>query len=224
MGKRLEDINKNLDRKKVYKLDEAIAIIKDNVKAKFDESIDISMNLNIDTSKTDQNLRGSVALPNGTGRKCTIAVFARDAKAEEAKAAGAEFVGAEDLVEQIKAGTINFDTCIATPDMMALVGQVARVLGPRGLMPNPKLGTVTVDVKGIIESLKAGRVNYKNDKAGVIHALVGKSSFTKDALLENAKTFVKAIEAAKPGAAKGTFVKSMYISSTQGTSLMFEMN
>lgn len=224
MGKRLVDIKKDLDQKKVFSLEEAVGVIQQNSKAKFVESIDISMNLNIDVSKTDQNIRGSVALPNGTGKNCIVAVFAKDAKAKEAKENGADIVGAEDLVERIKKGDISFDACIATPDMMGVVGQVARILGPRGLMPNPKLGTVTADVSSIIASLKAGRVNYRNDKAGVVHAIVGKADFAKKALIENINTFIKNIVNNKPTGSKGKFVKSMYLSSTQGASVMFEVN
>lgn len=221
-GKRLKEIKKDVDQTKVYTVEEAVNVLKLSSKAKFDESIDIAMNLNIDSSKTDQNVRGSVALPHGTGRKCVIAVIARGDKAKEATTAGADIVGAEDLIEQIKKGDIQFDACVATPDMMGLLGQVARVLGPRGLMPNPKLGTVTLDVTSIIQSLKAGRVNYKNDKGGVIHAIVGKASFDVKKLVDNVNTFIENISGARPSGAKGKFVKNIYLSTTQGVSLMLQ--
>ncbi|USO02107.1 MAG: 50S ribosomal protein L1 [Alphaproteobacteria bacterium] len=222
MSKRLKGINEKVDRTKTYAVEDAVKVLKDNAKAKFDESIDIAINLNIETAKTDQNVRGSVVLPNGTGRKTVVAVIARDEKAKEAKAAGADIIGAEDLIEKIKKGDIGFDACVATPDMMGLLGQVAKVLGPKGLMPNPKLGTVTLNVEDIVKSLKAGRVNYKNDKGGVVHAIVGKSSFDTEKLAENIKVFIENISDARPSGAKGKFIKSIHLSTTQGVSLMLE--
>jgi len=221
-GKRLKNIYKNIDVTKSYDIKSAIAVLKENAKAKFDESVDIAMNLNIDASKTDQGVRGSVELPYGTGRKTVIAVIARGDKASEAKDAGADIIGAEDVIETIKKGKIDFDACIASPDMMGLLGQVAKVLGPRGLMPNPKLGTVTLDVAGVVKSLKAGRVNYKNDKGGVVHAIVGKTSFDAKKLEENINMFIETVESARPSGVKGKFVKSVYVSTTQGVSLMLQ--
>ena len=219
-GKRLIDIKKSVDRKKAYSVAEAINTLKAH--SKLGESVDIAMNLNIEASKTDQSLRGSTSLPHGIGRTCRVAVVARGDKAKEAADAGADVVGAEELIESIKKGEINFDACVATPDMMGLLGQVACVLGPRGLMPNPKLGTVTLDVKGVVNSLKAGRVNYKNDKGGVVHAIVGKVSFDEKDLVENVEAFIDHINAARPSGVRGKFVKSIYLSTTQGVSLMLQ--
>lgn len=224
MSKRLVDLNKNVDRKKMYTLPEAIEIVKANAKAKFDETIDLSVNLTIDAKKTDQAVRGSIALPHGTGRSCRVAVVANADKAEEAKKAGAEVVGGEDLIEKIAKGEINFDACIATPDLMPQMSKAARVLGPRGLMPNPKLGTVTNDVTAMIQSLKKGRVNFKNEKAGVVHAPVGKASFSASQLQENIEAFLTELKNAKPATAKGSYIKDLFISSTQGVSLMFQAN
>jgi len=224
MSKRMVDLNKAIDRKKQYTLSEALEVIKANAKAKFDETIDVSVNLEIDAKKTDQNIRGSLALPHGSGRACRVAVVASDDKAAEAKKAGAEIVGGEDLIEKITKGEIDFDACIATPDLMAKMSKAARVLGPRGLMPNPKLGTVTNDVAAMVQSLKKGRVNFKNEKAGVVHVPVGKASFSVKQLQENIEAFLAELKNAKPSTVKGAFIKEMFISSTQGVSLMFQAN
>jgi large subunit ribosomal protein L1 len=193
-----------------------VKLAKANAKAKFDETIEISMNLGIDPRHADQMVRGVVGLPHGTGKTVRVGVFARGAKAEEAKAAGADVVGADDLAEKVQAGEIEFDRCIATPDMMALVGRLGKVLGPRGLMPNPKLGTVTMDVKGAVTAAKAGQVEFRAEKAGIVHAGIGKASFGEDQLLANARAFVDAIQRAKPTGAKGTYVKKVAVSSTMG--------
>jgi large subunit ribosomal protein L1 len=205
-----------IDHNKNYALSAAIAVVKQNAKAKFDETIEISMNLGIDPRHADQMVRGLVSLPNGTGKTVRVGVFARGAKAEEALAAGADVVGAEDLAEKVQAGEINFDRCIASPDMMALVGRLGKILGPRGLMPNPRLGTVTMDVKGAIAAAKGGQVEFRAEKAGIVHAGIGKASFPEDKLLENARAFADAIVKAKPTGAKGTYVQKVAVSSTMG--------
>ncbi len=215
-GKRLKAITAGLDAEKVYGLDEAIGMVKANAKAKFDETIEISLNLGIDPRHADQMVRGVVGLPNGTGKTVRVAVFARGAKAEEAKAAGADVVGADDLAAMVQEGKIEFDRCIATPDMMALVGRLGKVLGPRGLMPNPKLGTVTMDVKGAVTAAKAGQVEFRAEKAGIIHAGIGKASFEAGSLLANARAFIDAIQKARPTGAKGTYVKKVSLSSSMG--------
>ena len=214
--KRLAAAYKNVDVAKLYALDEAIATVQANAKAKFDETIEISMNLGIDPRHADQMVRGLVGLPNGTGKTLRVGVFARGAKAEEALAAGADVVGADDLAEKVQAGDIQFDRCIATPDMMGLVGRLGKILGPRGLMPNPRLGTVTMDVKGAITAAKAGQVEFRAEKAGIVHAGIGKASFPTEKLLENAKAFADAIVKAKPTGAKGTYVQKVAVSSTMG--------
>jgi large subunit ribosomal protein L1 len=214
--KRLAAAYKAVDTAKLYSLAEAIAAVQANAKAKFDETIEISMNLGIDPRHADQMVRGLVGLPNGTGKTLRVGVFARGAKAEEALAAGADVVGADDLAEKIQAGDIQFDRCIATPDMMGLVGRLGKILGPRGLMPNPRLGTVTMDVKGAITAAKAGQVEFRAEKAGIVHAGIGKASFPTDKLLENAKAFADAIVKAKPTGAKGTYVQKVAVSSTMG--------
>ena len=205
-----------VDANKAYALADAIALAKSNAKAKFDETIEISMNLGIDPRHADQMVRGLVGLPNGTGKVLRVGVFARGAKAEEALAAGADVVGSDDLAEKIQAGDIQFDRCIATPDMMGLVGRLGKILGPRGLMPNPRLGTVTMDVKGAITAAKAGQVEFRAEKAGIVHAGIGKASFPAEKLIENAKAFADAIVKAKPTGAKGTYVKKVAVSSTMG--------
>lgn len=215
-GKRLADIYKGLDREQIHPLEAAIALVKANAKAKFDETIEISMNLGIDPRHADQMVRGVVGLPNGTGKTVRVGVFARGAKAEEALAAGADVVGADDLAEKVQAGQIDFDRCIATPDMMGLVGRLGKILGPRGLMPNPRLGTVTMDVKGAVTAAKAGQVEFRAEKAGIVHAGIGKASFEEARLLENARAFVDAIQRAKPTGAKGTYVKKVSVSSSMG--------
>lgn len=215
-GKRMASIASGIDRNKAYAIDEAVKLVKARAKAKFDETIEIAMNLGVDPKHADQMIRGVCNLPNGSGRTARVAVFARGPKAEEAKAAGADIVGAEDLVDQVQAGNINFDRCIATPDMMGLVGRLGKVLGPRGLMPNPRVGTVTMDVKGAVQGAKGGSVEFRVEKAGIIHAGVGKASFAEKALVENIKAFVDAVVKARPAGAKGTFLKRVSISSTMG--------
>lgn len=216
VGKRLKEAKKAYDKTKVYSMAEALNIVKSNAKAKFDETIEIAMNLGIDPKKSDQNLRGVVQLPHGTGKSYRVAVFARGPKAEEAKAAGADIVGAEELMEQIQKGDMPFDRCIATPDMMGLVGRVGKILGPRNMMPNPKLGTVTMDVAQAVTAVKGGQVEFRAEKNGVVHAGVGKASFSESALQENLKVFIDAIQKAKPTGVKGTYVQKVTLSSTQG--------
>jgi large subunit ribosomal protein L1 len=223
-NKRLAEGYKAFDRAKSYALDEAIKLVKSNAKAKFDETVELSMNLGIDPRHADQMVRGLVSLPNGTGKTLRVGVFARGPKAEEALAAGADVVGAEDLAEKIQAGEINFDRCIATPDMMALVGRLGKILGPRGLMPNPKLGTVTMDVKGAITAAKSGQVEFRAEKAGIVHAGIGKASFEQDKLLENIRAFVDAIQKAKPTGAKGTYVQKVSVSSSMGPGVRVDVS
>jgi len=215
-GKRYKAAVETVDRNKTYPLEEAVKIVKANAKAKFDETIEVAMNLGIDPRHADQAVRGMIELPNGTGKSVRVAVFARGPKAEEAKAAGADLVGAEDLAEKINAGEMNFERCIATPDMMGVVGRLGKVLGPRGLMPNPKLGTVTQDVTAAVKAAKAGSIEFRAEKAGIIHAGVGKASFSEEAIAANVKALVTAINRAKPSGAKGTFIKKVSISSTMG--------
>jgi len=222
-GKRLADLYKGLDRDQVHPLEAAIALVKANAKAKFDETIEISMNLGIDPRHADQMVRGVVGLPNGTGKTVRVGVFARGAKAEEAQAAGADVVGADDLAEKVQAGQIDFDRCIATPDMMGLVGRLGKILGPRGLMPNPRLGTVTMDVKGAVTAAKAGQVEFRAEKAGIVHAGIGKASFEEAKLLENARAFVDAIQRARPTGAKGTYVKKVALSSSMGPGVKVDL-
>jgi large subunit ribosomal protein L1 len=215
-GKRLRAAYEGFDPAKPYALEEAIRLVKTGAKAKFDESIEIALNLGVDPRHADQMVRGVVGLPNGTGKAVRIGVFARGAKAEEAQAAGADVVGAEDLAAAVQEGRIEFDRCIATPDMMALVGRLGKILGPRGLMPNPRLGTVTMDVRGAVGAAKAGQVEFRAEKAGIIHAGIGKVSFDDAKLLENARAFVDAIQRAKPTGAKGTYLKKAAVSSSMG--------
>jgi large subunit ribosomal protein L1 len=215
-GKRMAAAREGVERTKAYPLEEAVKVIKSKAKAKFDETVEISMNLGVDPKHADQMVRGVCILPNGSGRTQRVAVFARGAKAEEAKAAGADVVGAEDLVEQVSKGTINFDRCIATPDMMGLVGRLGKVLGPRGLMPNPRVGTVTMDVANAVKGAKGGAVEFRVEKAGIVHAGVGKASFAEKALVENIRAFVDAVVKARPAGAKGTYVKKISVASTQG--------
>jgi len=218
-GKRVIEARKAVDPNKVYGLSEAVAILKANAKTKFDESVEIAINLGVDPRHADQQVRGMVSLPNGTGKTARVAVFARGAKADEATAAGADVVGAEDLAETVQGGTIEFDVAIATPDMMPVVGRLGRVLGPRGLMPNPKLGTVTQDVAAAVKDAKGGQVQYRVEKAGIIHAGVGKISFSDDQLAGNARALYDAVVRAKPSGAKGTYVKKVSLSSTMGPGL-----
>jgi large subunit ribosomal protein L1 len=224
IGKRTKAAREAVDRKKLYQLDEAVALIKSNAGAKFDETVEIAMNLGVDPRHADQMVRGVVALPNGTGRDVRVAVFARDAKADEAKAAGADIVGAEDLVEEVQKGNIDFDRCIATPDMMPLVGRLGKVLGPRNLMPNPKVGTVTPDVKTAVEAAKAGSVEFRVEKAGILHAGVGKASFDEAKLVENIKAFADAVSKAKPAGAKGTYIRRVALSSTMGPGVHIDVS
>ncbi len=221
-GKRLREAKKSIDREKLYGIEEAVKLVKDRAKAKFDETIEIAMNLGVDPRHADQMVRGVCALPNGTGRTVRVAVFARGAKADEAKAAGADVVGAEELVTEVQGGTINFDKCIATPDMMPLVGRLGKILGPRGMMPNPKVGTVTMDVAQAVSGAKGGAVEFRVEKAGILHAGIGKASFSETALVENIKAFADAVSKSRPAGAKGTFVKRVALSSTMGPGVKVE--
>ena len=223
LGKRIRKAYENLDPTLVYDLKAAIATVKARATAKFDETIELSMNMNVDPRKADQNLRGMVSLPHGTGKTARVAVFARDEKAKEALAAGADIVGAEDLMERIMKGEMDFDRCIATPDMMAIVGRLGKVLGPKGLMPNPKLGTVTPDVAGAVKAAKGGQVEYRTEKAGILHMGIGKASFSDDALLDNAKALISVIMKARPASAKGIFLKKAHLASTMGPSVMLSV-
>jgi large subunit ribosomal protein L1 len=215
-GKRIRNAREGVERTKLYPLGDAVKLVKERAKAKFDETVEIAMNLGVDPRHADQMVRGVVSLPNGTGRTLRVAVFARGAKAEEAKKAGADVVGAEDLVTEVQAGNINFDRCIATPDMMPLVGRLGKVLGPRGLMPNPKVGTVTMDVANAVKDAKGGAVEFRVEKAGIIQAGVGKASFAEPQLVENIKAFADAVQKARPAGAKGTFIQRVAVSSSMG--------
>ncbi len=223
IAKRLAKNREGIDRLKFYGLDEAVKLIKERANAKFNETIEIAMNLGVDPRHSDQMVRGVVNLPNGTGRTVRVGVFAKGAKADEAKAAGADVVGAEELFEIVNKGTIDFDRCIATPDMMGLVGRLGKVLGPRGMMPNPKVGTVTMDVAGAVKAAKGGAVEFRVEKAGIIQGGVGKASFTDEALTQNIKAFVDAVVKAKPAASKGTYVKKLSISSSMGPGLKLDL-
>lgn len=223
IGKRLKKAYTTIDSQRIYSLEEAVRLVKQNATAKFDETVEIAMCLNVDPRKADQNVRGVVQLPHGTGKTYRVAVFARGAKADEAKAAGADIVGAEDLMEQIQSGNMPFDRCIATPDMMALVGRVGKILGPRGLMPNPKLGTVTLDVTQAVKAVKGGQVEYRTEKAGIVHSGVGKASFSDSSLIDNITTYIDAVQKARPSGAKGTYVKGISLTSTMGPSVKFVM-
>ena len=221
--KRLAAAKATIDAAKLYPLPEAIALIKGAAKAKFDETVEFSMNLGIDPRHADQMVRGLISLPNGTGKTLRVGVFARAAKAQEALDAGADVVGADDLAEKVQAGEIAFDRCIATPDMMALVGRLGKILGPRGLMPNPKLGTVTMNVKDAVHAAKSGQVEYRAEKAGIIHAGVGKASFDDDKLVQNIRALVDAVQKAKPAGAKGTYLQKAAISSTMGPGIRVDV-
>jgi large subunit ribosomal protein L1 len=215
-AKRIKAARVGIDRTKLYPLTEAIAMVKSRANAKFDETIEVAMNLGVDPRHADQMVRGVCVLPNGSGRTLRVGVFARGAKADEARAAGADVVGAEDLVEIVQGGTINFDRCIATPDMMPLVGRLGKVLGPRGMMPNPKVGTVTMDIAGAVKAAKGGAVEFRVEKAGIVHAGIGKASFGADKLAQNIKAFADAVAKAKPAGAKGTYIQRVAVSSTMG--------
>ena len=223
LGKRTKSAREAFAGKEDVTVEEAVALVKANATAKFDETVEIAMNLGVDPRHADQMVRGSVTLPNGTGKSVRVAVFARGAKADEATAAGADIVGAEDLMETVQGGKIEFDRCIATPDMMPIVGRLGKVLGPRNLMPNPKVGTVTMDVKEAVEAAKGGQVQFKAEKAGVVHAGVGKASFDEAKLVENVRAFVDAVSKAKPAGAKGTYMKKVAISSTMGPGITIDV-
>ncbi len=223
LGKRARAAREGIDREKLYPLPEAVKLVKDRAKAKFDETVEIAMNLGVDPRHADQMVRGVVNLPNGTGRAVRVAVFARGAKADEAKAAGADVVGAEDLVEKVQGGNIDFDRVVATPDLMPLVGRLGKVLGPRGLMPNPKVGTVTMDVTNAVKGAKGGSVEFRVEKAGIVQAGVGKASFAAEKLVENIMAFADAVQKARPAGAKGHFINRAAISSTMGPGVKIEL-
>jgi large subunit ribosomal protein L1 len=223
MGKRITAARNQVERTKLYQIDAAIKLVKGAASAKFDESVEIAMNLGVDPKHADQMVRGVVNLPNGTGRTVRVAVFARGPKADEATAAGADVVGAEELVAIVQGGTIDFDRCIATPDMMGLVGRLGKVLGPRGLMPNPRVGTVTMDVAAAVKASKGGAVEFRVEKAGIVQGLVGKASFGEDKLIENIKAFVDAVAKAKPAGAKGTYIQRIAVSSTMGPGVKVDL-
>lgn len=223
VSKRLAALRKNVDSNKLYPIDEALALVKSAATAKFDESVDVAVNLGVDPRKSDQVVRGSVVLPRGTGKSVRVAVFAQGANAEAAKAAGAELVGFEDLAEQIKGGMMDFDVVIASPDAMRVVGQLGQVLGPRGLMPNPKVGTVTPNVAEAVKNAKAGQVQYRTDKSGIIHATIGRASFEADALKENLQALIDALQKAKPASSKGLYMRKVAVSSTMGVGVRVDL-
>jgi len=223
LSKRLEAARSKIDRARAYRVGEAVTLMKEVASARFDETIEVSVNLGVDPRHADQMVRGTVDLPYGTGKTVRVAVFARADKADEARAAGADVVGAEDLAETIQGGTIEFDRCVATPDMMPVVGRLGRILGPRGLMPNPKLGTVTPNVADAVRAAKAGQVQFRVERAGIVHAGVGKVSFDDDALAANVKAFVDAVNRAKPSGAKGTYLKRAHLSSTMGPGIRLDV-
>jgi large subunit ribosomal protein L1 len=221
-GKRTQKTREGVDRMKLYSIDDAIKMVKERATAKFDETIEVAMNLGVDPRHSDQMVRGVVNLPNGSGRSVRVGVFARGAKADEARAAGADVVGAEDLVEKVQAGNIDFDRCIATPDLMPLVGRLGKVLGPRGMMPNPKVGTVTMDVATAVRGAKGGSVEFRVEKAGIVQAGIGKASFSADKLVQNIKAFADAVQKSKPPGAKGTYIERVAVSSTMGPGVKVE--
>lgn len=221
-GKRMKAAKAEIESTKLYSLKEAVSLVKDNAKAKFDETVEVAMNLGVDPKHADQMVRGMVAMPNGIGKTLRVAVFAKGPKAEEAQKAGADIVGAEELADEIAKGIIDFDRCIATPDMMGLVGRLGKVLGPRGLMPNPKLGTVSMDVAGAVKAAKGGQVEFRVEKAGIVHAGIGKASFGADALVQNIRALVDAVNKAKPAGAKGTYLKKVSLSSTMGPGVLVD--
>jgi large subunit ribosomal protein L1 len=222
LGKRTTKAREGVDREKLYSLAEAVKMVKERAKAKFDETVEVAMNLGVDPRHADQQVRGVVNLPNGTGRTQRVAVFARGAKADEAKAAGADLVGAEDLVEKVQGGAIDFDRVVATPDLMPLVGRLGKVLGPRGLMPNPKVGTVTMDVTNAVKGAKGGSVEFRVEKAGIVQAGVGKASFSEEKLVENIRAFADAVQKSRPQGAKGQYINRVAISSTMGPGVKVE--
>jgi len=222
IGKKLAKAREGIDREKLYSITDAVKMVKERASAKFDETIEIAMNLGVDPRHADQMVRGVVTLPNGTGRTLRVGVFARGAKAEEAKAAGADVVGAEDLVEKVQGGAIDFDRCIATPDMMPLVGRLGKVLGPRGMMPNPKIGTVTMDIANAVKGAKGGSVEFRVEKAGIVQAGIGKASFSEEKLVQNIKALADAVVKAKPAGSKGTYVQRIAVSSTMGPGVKVE--
>ncbi|MFY9260308.1 MAG: 50S ribosomal protein L1 [Gallionella sp.] len=224
MSKRYKLIAAKVDRTKVYAVNDALALAKETAVAKFDESIDVSVNLGVDARKSDQIVRGSVVLPKGTGKSVRVAVFSQGAKAEEARAAGADIVGFEDLAESIKAGNLDFDVLIASPDAMRLVGQLGQILGPRGLMPNPKVGTVSADVAGAVRNAKAGQVQYRTDKNGIIHCTIGRASFAPEALRENLAALIDALTKAKPATSKGVYLRKISVSSTMGAGIRVDQS
>jgi len=223
-SKRILAVRAKVDRNKNYPLGEALSLVKENATAKFNESIDVAVNLGIDAKKSDQLVRGSVVLPAGTGKTVRVAVFAQGAKAEEAKTAGADIVGFDDLAASVKGGTIDFDVCVATPDAMKVVGQLGQILGPRGLMPNPKVGTVTMDVTTAVKNAKAGQVQYRTDKAGIVMCTIGRASFTVDQLQQNMTALIEALNKAKPAAAKGQYLKKVSVSSTMGAGVRVDQS
>ena len=222
IAKRVQKSREGVDPTKIYGLTEAVSMVKERATAKFDETIEVAMNLGVDPRHADQMVRGVVNLPNGTGRTLRVGVFARGAKADEARAAGADVVGAEDLVEKVQGGNIDFDRCIATPDMMPLVGRLGKVLGPRGMMPNPKIGTVTMDVATAVKGAKGGSVEFRVEKAGIVQAGVGKASFSEEKLVQNVKALADAVTKAKPAGAKGTYIQRVAVSSTMGPGVKVE--
>jgi large subunit ribosomal protein L1 len=224
IGKRMKKASEGIDRVAFYAVEEAVKLLKAGASAKFDETVEISMNLGIDPRHADQQVRGVVQLPNGTGKSLRVAVFAKDAKADEAREAGADVVGADDLAEQIQSGQIDFERVIATPDMMGIVGRLGKILGPKGLMPNPKLGTVTPNVGEAVKAAKAGEVQFRAEKAGIIHAGIGKASFSEEALAQNVNTFIDAISKAKPSGSKGTYIQKVALSSTMGPGLKLDVS
>ena len=223
LGKRTRSIRETVKNKENLSVEDAVALVKSNATAKFDETIEIAMNLGVDTRHADQIVRGVIGLPNGTGKSVRVAVFARGPKAEEAQAAGADIVGAEDLMETVQGGTIDFDRCIATPDMMPVVGRLGKVLGPRNLMPNPKVGTVTMDVAAAVQAAKGGEVQFRAEKGGVVHAGVGKASFNETMLVENIRAFVEAVQKAKPSGSKGAYLTKISLSSTMGAGVTIDI-
>ena len=223
MGKKFVNASANIDPNKEYSLEEALALVKENVFTKFDETVDLALNLGVDPRKSDQMVRGTVVLPHGTGKTVKVLVFAKGEKEKEARDAGADIVGAEDLVEKIQKGWLDFDSAVATPDIMGLVGKLGKVLGPRGLMPNPKLGTVTFDVGKAVKEIKAGKVEYKAEKAGIVHVPIGKASFDKEKLIDNASAVIKSISRAKPASSKGRYLKKVTVSSTMGPGVKLDI-